>query len=746
MCIISCIHTNPTPEPEHPPRTPFPRNAIVKRARLLWRAQECHGKIKEGDHSALNVEPETAKGDRLLLQAIGAHREWFDRTIRAMAVPDREWAELGALRAGNMPQEEYPRIVRQARERLEDALRRGIEEKEGITLSARTLAELGTPDAERVLFTALTEGIAQQSPHVPRLLREALRMNAQRAAGACYDSLHLPLPHAHFRYLLRLFMEHDILPRCEVMNILDKVEGEIFLRKLIHACPSIGSFTTTLETLQRMDYEPNDREEDFEELARAIHTLGAITPIIFAEYRQAAQRGERECYVEKIQELRRRMFRNEPVEHALQEKQDTSRSFTKRVGALLRRALFLKPKVEVLGKKEAAMLAEAITVSYRPQTMSCQYIQDLWLARVRDRTKDLAPYVFPEDGYKLSLTPKIAVLRKGTTIDENLLTQWKRAMEPEKEGDTALLGKACARMLKGAFDTPKGGKEQWEWEQAMHILRHITIKDAAVPVEGQEHAFLLDLKEKMDPSHAAEVVQKVIELLHSDAETEKLLWECFAARKKRERQRHPPQEKERTVESALAHAITKVLQKERATINGELKKYIEITDPAGSGHRYRAYCSKNIASFFAKDAVHICTNDDVRLFHNKHHFHINVVENDERVVANIQAYIVKVGWKKALVLRGFNPTEQLLYTVTAEQFCDEIIRIGRAFAHANKLKGPYLTAHTFWHELSNRGAVSKVLVQQHLKGKEGIPCNLTVTGYGHTVDKIFAIDTAPPHP
>ena len=185
---------------------------------------------------------------------------------------------------------------------------------------------------------------------------------------------------------------------------------------------------------------------------------------------------------------------------------------------------------------------------------------------------------------------------------------------------------------------------------------------------------------------------------------------------------------------------TKVLKLIREEIARMSNKFVESEDEgeaqSESKKKLKAYISKNVGSFFAKASAGICTSGDVSLFERKDHFHINIVENEQTVQGNIQAYVINdPSSGKSLVLRGFNPNSAFLDKIDAGAFCEAVLKIAKQFQKDNGLTHVYITEHlSGWHALSNREAVAQYLRKRYVKEKKEKRFTLQIsssTNVGH---------------
>jgi len=141
-----------------------------------------------------------------------------------------------------------------------------------------------------------------------------------------------------------------------------------------------------------------------------------------------------------------------------------------------------------------------------------------------------------------------------------------------------------------------------------------------------------------------------------------------------------------------AYFETKAIVPLRQEINRLIKKFQSESGEKGMLKRegLKAYISKNVGSFFAKASAGICTAQDIPLFNRDDHFHINIVEGEENVRGNIQAYIIEDNSGKSLVLRGFNPNSDFLKNISVRDFCEKALDIGRQFVKNNGLNKLYI--------------------------------------------------------
>ena len=143
----------------------------------------------------------------------------------------------------------------------------------------------------------------------------------------------------------------------------------------------------------------------------------------------------------------------------------------------------------------------------------------------------------------------------------------------------------------------------------------------------------------------------------------------------------------------------------RRQVNKDLKKIV-LRDKEGqeidpslviTGH-----VSKNAASFFAKTTANVCTAGDLSLYRRPDHFHVNLVDRDQVVVGNIQAYLTEYDGQPALIFRGFNPSTSIVSSTNAAIICDQMVDMVKQIAQDNQISQVLIPEQDGWHPLTNR--------------------------------------------
>lgn len=519
-------------------------------------------------------------------------------------------------------------------------------------------------------------------------------------------------------------------------------------------------FNTIVDTITQVsDYSLDHKLPPHEtELFEALADLSTLTPRIFSRYRQLPLE-QRKAFAEKIRTLKPQFFKNTPIKG-------------------------------ILAPSDRDILTEMVYMAYKPMGMSFEQVEGL-IKRVDDHTDDIAWYTFPEEGYPLTLERQGRyMIKEKQQPDLSALRRYRAlltapAVPAEREADALTFAQACQLILQPASPDQERGQLARNSDEALRTLltplqaqsrvqeflgRYGEVSaDTAFPIEGELAEIMgVYFKDNYNSAldaylntHPAEF-QQIVSLL-SDPQVR-------ASVDERLRQYNTEvnwQELDQTAQpssggllsrfftrstpvtptsASVARVLTQIIEHEqiepiRKHIKNELSKFTLNTQEGTSNYRgvLRAYVSKNVGSFFAKAAAGICTAQDIPLFEREDHFHINVVENNEAVRANVQAYIAIVNGKPSLVLRGFNPTADWVGKIDIESFCEQILDIGREFQQTNGLGGLYITDQDGgWHALSNREQVGRYMVKKYVEGKPATSLSLNIASE-HSVNKVYQV-------
>lgn len=595
-----------------------------------------------------------------------------------------------------------------------------------VKVLAQTLSELESEDSRRLLAELGTLGLKNEKnivkeqakiSSVARIVKTLADTDLNKGGMLAMRFLaKSEVPARLFSFFTeKLRQEGYFTPNLE--RYKDK-KNIPFLRKLIATYP--GQFNTVIDTLSQSEgFEPSEHPED---VFSALEDLDSLTPIIFNRYRRSDAVGKKEL-ARKIKEIRPKFFRNLPIN-------------------------------DILERRDRDILAEMVYLAYKPVNISFEKVQAL-MKSLDDHTEDVEGYVFPEAGYDFSLTSaKDIALKKGETIDVQKLAAYKRLFAgpyPENEED---LKKASALLVRLA---KAGNVSQEELASVLSIMgRDEMVQEfvGAFPSVGEHNAYdyLAELKEISEIYFKDNYGERLGNFLGANPTIEGQVMKILSNPERQETFRRKlgkgaedinfgnlTDKKEIAKLLALFVGVT-ALKPIRDDIGKNLKKFAPVSggEVQESIANLKAYISKNVGSFFAKASAGICTAEDIQLFKLENHFHINVVENDEQVSANIQAYIVEMGGEEALVLRGFNPSTAFMKRIDAEAFCERALEVGRKFVQDNNLSGLYITEQGGWHALSNRERIPDYLMKKYHTADRRMSYALKVAS-SHTISDIYRI-------
>lgn len=476
-------------------------------------------------------------------------------------------------------------------------------------------------------------------------------------------------------------------------------ENELpFLRRLLAEYPN--QFATTLDTLAQIEnFSPR---ENATLIFAALNDLNAITPIIFERYRQADPQ-ERPKLIKSLNKAKAVFFRNVSLE-------------------------------ETLPGEDNALVAEMVYLAYKPIGMSFEQVKEI-IDELDDQTKDLKDYQFPEEGYDFTIeSSKKFALKKNQSLDFRKIAAYRDLFKPperileDQAQKTQEITNLLVRLAKGTGTLPP---------EEIQVLLSLISEDQAIQEFLQRYQeisdenvyhYLNEVKENLTIYFKDIFALRLEEFLtENPAIAERLAQLLETPKRIRTLQNNFGKKSpdltaidwgnltQRTEMANLfaRYLSSKILKNYRTEVSQNINKFIESSEGETvemTRENLKAYISKNVGSFFAKASAGICTAEDLTLFGRAEHFHLNIVENEETVRGNNQAYIIEdQGDKKSLLLRGFNPNIDFLDEIDAESYCEKVIAIAREFKKKNNLHKIYITEQGPWHALSNRPRVVNYL-------------------------------------
>lgn len=583
---------------------------------------------------------------------------------------------------------------------------------DNVVLTVQTLIRLRGEDGLRRLSEVGSTGLVKalnpeqqirRYEYTAQVINEFLLADAAKGGALAMKFLgRKDLPPRLFKTFFEKLLEARVLTEKARLFFNDEKNWS-FLKKLIAQYPN--QFNTVIDTLSQIhDYNPAEHEA---EVFQALNDLDSITPIIFERYRRTDAKGKKEL-AKKIKELKPGFFRNQPIR-------------------------------DVLPREDREILAEMVYLAYRPVGMSFGDVQK-FIEKLDDRTEDIEKFNFPENGYDFIMEGgRKFALKPGERLDREKLQSYRELFigkVPQSEEEALEVSKLLERVVKAGSD--------FETKDLSILL---SVMGADQPVRNflersknltQEnyYTYLNELKELLGVYFSDNYQERLENFLSANPKAEGRILKILSSPDRQAVLRKKLAKDGEDInwgivttreEAAKAMAVfiqTKVLKLIREEIARMANKFVgsetgEETQQDGK-RKLRAYISKNVGSFFAKASAGICTAQDIPLFEREDHFHINIVENEQTVQGNIQAYIISdPDGGRSLVLRGFNPNTAFLDKIDAGAFCEAVLKVARQFQKDNNLAHVYITESLAgWHALSNREAVAQYLQKRYVKEKK----------------------------
>jgi len=707
------------------------------------------------DMAALAVDDEAFLSDCGLVIAEKNRADFakllpVEQTRRASVVMDNALSTVLAEKfiITDIDKHQRQAVLKRAQKTLNDLVERpesSLEaESKEVKILSRTLCNLAGEDSLRALQEIGGRGVAaladkeqnaMRIDYTVRIIRDLLEADTAKGGAVAMKFLgRNDLPQNIFEELIGSLTGKEVLTK-KVAQFTSATENYPFLRKLIAEYPN--QFNTVVDTLAKIkDYQPAGNED---EIFSAIRDLDSLTPIIFNRYRSTDAAGKVEL-ARQIRELKPKFFRNVPIK-------------------------------EILPKKDREILAEMVYLSYQPVGMSFGEVEK-FISRLNDHTADLEDYKFPEDGYDFELTTsKNYSVKEGEYLDKDKIRSYVAMFGveiPKTEEQRKTVSALLARVAKAGkdFALPELG-------QILSIMngdqpvRAFGEKYRATESDGDFYHCLNDLKEivgvyfkdnyweRLSNFLGAnpDIEGRILKIMSDPARQKQIEKDLSAAKDEIGPKFLSPDGKQ--IDWSRAHSregvarifsafiYHRILKSVREDMRKSSNKFVESETGAVAEKKthtdLKAYISKNVGSFFAKASAGICTSEDVGLFERDDHFHINIVENDEKVRANVQAYLINDDKGKSLVLRGFNPNTIFLNKIDPGNFCEAVLKIARQFARDNNLKHVYITEHlSGWHALSNRETVAKYLLGKYVKEKSRKDYHLQIAS-SQSVNHIYEV-------
>lgn len=528
-------------------------------------------------------------------------------------------------------------------------------------------------------------------------------------------------------------------------------EENNFLKKLMDKYSRSASDAITIIADSKEDKEKKEAEKldiikDQKDIFDILDKLGNITPFIFDKFRKLNQE-EKEKYIEEIKKAKKEIFKNNPINL----------------------------------EKNSDEMAELIHLTYKPIDMDYSEVKE-YLAELTDNTGHLKDYKFPEDGYDIEINSSAKkALKKGEQFDfeniDGIFEAINNSVQKKEDGQKNR-NREISIVLGNIAKAAPSLKDS-DFSKALELIKDENLSNLAKKRISKHdlnnvYNYLSEAKKILEIVFENNAENGIREFLRHNPESAAIIKSALENHQKPFLKALSSEFKENKicsdgywnnldvdkVSNLLAiFANEKIAANFLKRISNELNK-IEDREKISQTSRkkkekvkMKAYISKNVASFFAKASVGICTEGDVNLFNRKDHFHINLVEKqengDEMIRGNVQAYIINEGnGEKSLLLRGINPCSDFLYEVNVESLCEEIIKVGKQFANDNNFKEVYLSGQKSYLSkedrfinfisLSDRKRVYEYLEKEYLKEKKKRDLEFEIVG-GVKVSHVYAV-------
>jgi len=656
-----------------------------------------------------------------------------DKRREIAAIVDRELAPLLNEKL-ILEQERHQQlaVAKRASLGLENTLQfEGNVSKSLVRMLSETLKELDREDSVRLLQDLGFKSLISEKDfdqHLKkisfgaRIIQELSNIDVSKGSNLTRKFISKKeIPEKIFIFFMQKLMANGFVTAKTEKFIKDK-QYLPFLRKLIAEFPN--QFNTVIDTLCDQKLSDYSLLNNQEEIFQALKDLDSLTPIIFNRYRRADVEGKKELS-KQIRDIKPSFFRNIPIKN-------------------------------ILPQEDQEILAEMVFLAYKPVGMSFEQVKN-YLSQLEDKTSDLQRYQFPQAGYDFELSnTKFFRIKEGKGINTQQISSFKLLFssadkeKPEFNDDLKKLFLSLAK-ARTDFNTPELAKIL-SLIASDELVTNFLVRYQSLSEENS-YNYLTELKEILGVyfKDNYEIVLKIylvnnpslaenIKNMLSQPNRQQAIDKLFGS--------HHEQIDWQKIndDEFLAQMLSKilfnkVLKSFREGMAREINKFEESDKGmaiSATKTNLRAYISKNIGSFFAKASAGICTASDINLFNRSDHFHINIVENEQNVRANIQAYIINLNNQKSLLLRGFNPNVDFLDKIDPDAFCHAVFRVAREFQKANALSGIYITGQEGgYHALSNREKIAFKL-KKYLKEENIVNFNFNITN-DHKIDGIYLV-------
>ncbi len=560
---------------------------------------------------------------------------------------------------------------------------------------------------EKVLNVLPSEGdsvvyeyIAQNPQSASRLIKNLIDVdNTKGTQYAIHFMARKSVPDKLFSYFTHLCIKNNRFSK----NTLPLIKNESnipLLRKLISQSPN--QFNNVIDICAELGITDLSKENSIWD---ALQEISPITPGVYAKYRtlDGKEKIEFKKWLESFDYSR--FFKNESI------------------------------SIDNLPEEDRNVMVDLMYRAYNPVNMSFAKVKEL-VSAVPDRTQDLKEYII-QDKYPVEFKTVSFELKKGESLNPETISKVKSFFEVPKK--SLEIQEPLLRLARATTDfTHEEVVSLFSLMQDFDQVKNQQNTWSASELEespGMKTFRALGSSKEMFSIFTQDNLPSAITLyLGKDLKFKERLEKILARPERRVNllkalgyQEDNEFTKEFTELELMAQVFSdKVLSKYVVMSNKELRKYTKSEDTTSASISADMYISKNQGSFFSKAAAGLCTAQDIELWNNPNHFHVNVVNEDNQIKGLTMAYIETINDKKSVVLRGFNPTVQYLESTSPVSFVEESIKVAREFMEDNNIEDLYIIDST-GDRLSNRPTIVSY-VSAYISDMEKIPHEMFIAG------------------
>lgn len=616
-------------------------------------------------------------------------------------------------------------IVKNTTKMLEQALE--DTDKRSQHYDVKMVAKLATALPFTYAKDIFVEQIKTMDPNdknLPRLLREFTSIDSIKAGKLTLGVLSSDeIPDRMFKYLSEMLVESNYFTP-NFSKYLALPGEKPYLQHLVNEYPfEVNTVLDTLAGLGSTEH-PYLLGDNFQIITSALEDLGSITPSVYNRYMALAP-AERLEFVEQIRGVKKNLFKNITVDKAIPE--------------------HLKD-----------FSSELIYLTYLPSGLSYDNAIKL-IGNVHDCTEQVRRFEVPENGYDFYIAEKSYKLKEGEKIVMDKTNQlvakiWEEPTTEEVHKQE--LQKILRRVANTTSDlVPDEIGALINLMGTSELVQKIKGSTKAGINDDNTYEVLTELREVLTTAFQEDFSGTLTTYLKGNPDVYQSLTSVLSQPVKAAQLKKQLSTADATLdwdnvtksEEAMAEILSTFLQHSvlkpyKSELTKNIKKFGEVP---GKTKHMKAYVSKSVPAFFSKGSVGLCTAEDIELFERDDYVQFTIVEDNERVVANIQGYIFpEEEGSQALILRGFNPRNDVMEAMNIPHFCDQVLSMGRSFAEVNNLSRLYITDQKRWAALSNKEVIANYMMRKYFKddAKKAVDFPLTAN---YRMDILYEIPMSP---